>query len=179
MEPLTAPVNHWDGPQVPPTGGFTPTPAGQPSMAKSRRLWIGLGVLAAVVAGSGTVGYSLGHSAAERQRAEADATAASLAAATADSRISEAYRSCHLLDSGTLEQGDGGDSIIVDTGSKYGSVVGMNCVLSALKTPASIKASIGNTTALMGSRDAEHDGISYSWSYHPDNGVNMVITYQD
>ncbi len=25
-------------------------------------------------------------------------------------------------------------------------------------------------------QDAEHDDLTYSWSYRPDNGVNMVIT---
>jgi hypothetical protein len=30
-----------------------------------------------------------------------------------------------------------------------------------------------------GVQDAEHDGLEYSWSYHPDNGVDMVITATD
>jgi hypothetical protein len=29
---------------------------------------------------------------------------------------------------------------------------------------------------MMGTQDADNNGIHYSWSYHPDNGVNMVIT---
>ena len=35
---------------------------------------------------------------------------------------------------------------------------------------------MGRTTAMMGVQDAKADGVEYSWSYHPDNGVNMVIT---
>ncbi len=35
---------------------------------------------------------------------------------------------------------------------------------------------MGRTTAMMDVQDAEHDGIEYSWSYHPANVVDMVIT---
>ena len=74
---------------------------------------------------------------------------------------------------------DGGASIVVDTGSEYGSTAGMDCVLDELSTSQSIMAQIGRTTAMMGVQDAEDDGLAYSWSYHPDNGVNMVIEYAE
>ena len=31
----------------------------------------------------------------------------------------------------------------------------------------------------MGVQDAEDDGLAYSWSYHPDNGVDLVIEYAE
>jgi hypothetical protein len=55
----------------------------------------------------------------------------------------------------------------------------LNCLLGELGTPQSIIAQLGSTTALMGVQDATDDGLNYSWSYHPDNGVNMVITDTD
>jgi hypothetical protein len=29
---------------------------------------------------------------------------------------------------------------------------------------------------MMGEQTATNNGITYRWSYHPDNGLNMVIT---
>jgi hypothetical protein len=29
---------------------------------------------------------------------------------------------------------------------------------------------------MMGQQTAQESGLNYRWSYHPDNGLNMVIT---
>lgn len=76
----------------------------------------------------------------------------------------------------TLSGGDGGKTIVIDTGSKSGSVEGVQCVWAFIGTPQSIIASVASTTAMAGTQRATADGLSYSWSYHPDNGLNMVIT---
>jgi hypothetical protein len=95
----------------------------------------------------------------------------------AQASLEGAYSQCQPQDEDdTLELADNGATIIVDTGSEYGSTAGMDCVLDELGTPQSILAQLGNTTAMMGTQQADHDGVHYSWSYHPDNGVNMVIT---
>ena len=92
-------------------------------------------------------------------------------------RLAAAYETCRRADVGpTLELADGGTTIVIDTGSEYGDPAGMDCVLRELRTPQSIQAEMGRTTAMMGVQRAESDGIEYSWSYHPDNGVNMVIS---
>lgn len=70
---------------------------------------------------------------------------------------------------------DGGETVVVDTG-KYGNVYGVACIMSKLGTPQSVIARVDSTTSMMGSQHAEVDGITYDWSYHPDNGLNMVIT---
>lgn len=88
-----------------------------------------------------------------------------------------AYEDCTGRDSGdTLSLEDDGATIVVDTRSEYGDSSGMACVLRELDTPGSITAQMDRTTAMMGVQDARSAGIEYSWSYHPDNGVNMVIT---
>jgi hypothetical protein len=74
---------------------------------------------------------------------------------------------------------DVGATIVIDTGSKYGSVGGVTCVWSHLNTPSSVTEGVVSMTALQGQQSAAHEGISYSWSYHPDNGLNMVITLSD
>lgn len=90
-------------------------------------------------------------------------------------RLQQAYDECHLKAAGTIELADGGNTIIVDTGSEYGDPAAMACVLVELDTSSAITAQMDSTTAMMGVQDAEEDGISYKWSYHPKNGVNMVV----
>jgi hypothetical protein len=150
-------------------------------ISRKRLLWAGVVGAAVVVAGSGAIGYALGQtagrSAAEEENAAAASASAAASAAAADARLSNAYKSCSSTDTAkTLELGDGGNSLIVDTRSKYTSMAGVACILGRLKTPTSITSSIDHTTSLMGERSAESAGLSYSWSYHPDNGLNLVIT---
>lgn len=52
----------------------------------------------------------------------------------------------------------------------------LNCLLGQLDTPESVLRQIGATTGLMGQLEEEADGFTYRWSYHPDNGLNMVVT---
>ena len=49
------------------------------------------------------------------------------------------------------------------------------CVLDGLKVPSSVMTQINNTSSLMGVQDAEWDDIAASWTYHPDNGLEMSI----
>jgi hypothetical protein len=89
-------------------------------------------------------------------------------------RFEAAYAQCG--DAGkTLTSADENTTLIIDTGSERGSLVAMTCVLNHLQTSQAIRAQMDATTAMMGVQDAEEDGITYKWSYHPDNGVNMVI----
>jgi hypothetical protein len=134
-----------------------------------------------VAAGSGAIGYTTGQnagrSAANEENAAAAAASAAASAAAADARLSNAYKSCSWKDTAkTVVLGDAGNSLIVDTRSKYTSMDGVACILSQLKTPTSITSSIDHTTSMMGERSEESAGLSYSWSYHPDNGLNLVIT---
>lgn len=108
---------------------------------------------------------------------EEAAAAASASAAAQETRLAAAYDDCTGQDSGnTLSLEDDDATIVIDTGSKYGDASGYACVIEALDVPTSITAQMDRTTAMMGVQDATHDGLEFSWSYHPDNGVNMVIT---
>jgi hypothetical protein len=94
--------------------------------------------------------------------------------------LSDVYDYCRGRGaSDTLDLGDDGTTLVIDTKSEYGSVAGLPCVLSRLSTPESIAAAIDRTTSLMGLQSKQDDGLDYSWSYHPKNGVNMVITLVD
>ncbi len=130
----------------------------------------------AVVAVSATIGFTAG-----RVTAGDDGGIASVVAeVSGDLRLAAAAGACKNRDTDrTMSLVDDGSSIVIDTRSEYGSTAGLDCVLRELETPQSIEAQVGRTTAMMGVQDAEDDGLEYSWSYHPDNGVNMVITAID
>jgi hypothetical protein len=41
--------------------------------------------------------------------------------------------------------------------------------------PDYVVEQIDSTTSLMGLREATWDGIEASWSYHPDNGLDLIL----
>ena len=49
------------------------------------------------------------------------------------------------------------------------------CILRQLDVPSSVTSRIGNTNSLMGMQEAEWDNVSISWTYHPDNGLDVSI----
>lgn len=49
------------------------------------------------------------------------------------------------------------------------------CILRSIDVPDSVLSRISNTSALMGQQSAEWDGINASWSYHPDNGLDLNL----
>jgi hypothetical protein len=137
--------------------------------------WALMVVAAVVVLAAGAIGFFIGRG--STVDARADVLAAASEAAPQGLHLRTAFDSCSPRDiDNTLSIVDEDTSIVVDTRSEYRSPAGMDCVLSELDVPESILAQIGRTTSMMGVQDADHDGFHLSWSYHPDNGVNMVIT---
>jgi hypothetical protein len=134
-----------------------------------------IGGVVTVALATGIGGFFLGQAnAGDDSGREGDVT---VSAASDEGPLQAAYMTCTGRDVGdTLSLEDDGGTIVVDTGSEYGDPTGMACVLNELDTPSSITAQMDRTTSMMGVQEAEDDGIEYSWSYHPDNGVNMVIT---
>jgi len=53
------------------------------------------------------------------------------------------------------------------------------CVLDAIKTPEYVISNMETTNSLMGRQSATFDGIDISWSYHPDNGLDIVVHKSD
>lgn len=96
-------------------------------------------------------------------------------------RLQAAYATCDAKPDAEVQMvsvvslEDEGHTILIDTWNAA-SVSGVACVLDELDTPASVRAQIESTTALMGGQEAEAEGLNYTWSYHPDNGLKLVIT---
>lgn len=70
---------------------------------------------------------------------------------------------------------DGGHTAVINTRSEGNDVAGAACLLYGIDTPQAIIARIDSTTALQGQETARANGFIYRWTYHPDNGLNMVI----
>jgi len=75
--------------------------------------------------------------------------------------------------------GDGGGSLTMQTLGKKtagASFAEMECVFSELDMTDAIRSEVGTTRALDGRQTADWDGYHASWTYHPSDGLHMVIT---
>lgn len=101
------------------------------------------------------------------------------AGAGSGSVMRQAYTACGAASPG-MNIADGDATITIDTKGKEdatgATIEELACVLVALKTPTSVTAQIDATRALDGTQTATWDGIHATWRYHPDSGVNMVLT---
>lgn len=51
----------------------------------------------------------------------------------------------------------------------------VECIIRQVGVPEYIKNAIWVTRALDGRQTDEFDGITISWSYHPDNGLDLLL----
>jgi hypothetical protein len=96
------------------------------------------------------------------------------------SKFEAAVDSCGLENDGDARLGDKGNSLTLNmegeddiSGLSYDETF---CVIDALEAPDSVTALMGETRALDGRQTAEWDGIQASWSYHPDNGLDLILS---
>lgn len=111
------------------------------------------------------------------QRAEASAAAEAAEQAKSEF-FSDAARRCGLA--GVVDIADQGRTMIVDgEGEDFGtgdvSLTELDCVIEAVGTPASVKELMYSTRSLDGRQAGEWDDISASWSYHPDDGLDIIF----
>lgn len=93
-----------------------------------------------------------------------------------DSRLTKAVELCEVDGAVGIVFADDGQSLNFDgkgeedfTGADYADLV---CLLEETLAPSTVLDSMSKTTSLMGVMDAEWDGISVKWSYHPDRGLD-------
>jgi hypothetical protein len=87
-----------------------------------------------------------------------------------------AYNAC-----GAGDLADNDHTMIIDSqGEDYdsgdASFDDLTCVLRELDVPASVIAQMEQTRALDGMQSADWNGFTASWTYHPDNGLDLIIT---
>jgi len=69
------------------------------------------------------------------------------------------------------------DALIVDgAGDQYVSGPTADCVLDELEAPTSVRSQIESTTAMMGRQSDTWGDFEATWSFHPDNGLDLVVS---
>jgi hypothetical protein len=95
--------------------------------------------------------------------------------AAAKPTIKQAAKKCNV----TANLADQGRTLSFDTEGEEDvsgdSVVDVACVLLFLKAPSYVITQIDNTRALDGMQRARWGPFRASWTYHPDNGLNIII----
>lgn len=77
--------------------------------------------------------------------------------------------------------GDGDKSLIIDGDGDedYGApLTDTVCVLDALDVTDAVLEKMNSTSALMGVVSASWNGITAEWTYHPDNGFDIILTVE-
>lgn len=103
------------------------------------------------------------------------------AAPPVDDRLTLASERCGTGAGVSLE--DDGHTLVFDmmgddefSGASYSD---FECIAGALKMPSRVSNHVGQTTSLDGRQVEDWDGIEFSWSYHPDRGLDGVFVLLD
>jgi len=156
-----------DEPSPAPKTPLTPTPFATPA------------VIAAIV-GAFVIGTVLGVVGAGISSAVSAAAKPTPAGFSAKSAIDKALTGCGLTQvADGVDVGDAGKTLTVDgRGNKTGGLAVDKefCLLKALDMPDSIKQDMGQTRALDGAQTGSWGHWNVTWRYHPDNGLDMVVT---
>ena len=92
--------------------------------------------------------------------------------------LHQARERCDTPHAGTTI-GDGGYTLTIDEmgDDDHTGLTGdaVTCILDHLKIPESVRARIGQTRTLDGRQNDTFGAFTMSWTYHPDNGINMII----
>ncbi len=74
---------------------------------------------------------------------------------------------------------DNGQTLLIDSSGEedFGklSVSALQCVLDGLKMPAAVQTHMFETRALDGRQENAWPGFTASWSYHPDQGMDVIV----
>lgn len=110
---------------------------------------------------------------------DANDKAAAQAEASKPRPLKEAAGGCGIVGETGADLGDGDHSLSLDgKGEKDYSGLSMqniDCVLNNIHVPDFIRAEMGKTRALDGTQRESWDNFSVSWTYHPDDGLNVGL----
>lgn len=94
------------------------------------------------------------------------------------SAIPKAVDACSAADIEGVDVMDKGKSLKLQTAGEESSgtdVVTVVCVLNELDAPESLFTKLDSTRALDGTQSVDWSGFTASWTYHPDNGLNVIV----
>ena len=94
-------------------------------------------------------------------------------------RLFKAISTCNLTSSEYVELSDNGHSLMLDgrsdtvfNGLRNAQTI---CVLDELGVPSYIRMLMTRTRAIDGMQQEEFDSFKIHWTYHPDNGLDIII----
>jgi len=95
------------------------------------------------------------------------------------SKLVAAVEECGVDDEPYVSVGDDGASLFIDGAPESGigglDYAGTACVLHVLDAPDSTLNLIGQTRALDGRQIDDWDDVEASWTYHPENGLDILF----
>lgn len=148
------------------------TGEGSPAVGPGKRptwvLPVVTGVIGLVVGAGGMAAIGAGQAAAAR---------------TAQSAVlTDAVETCDLAGDPWFVVADEGSTLTFDNKGEDqltgGALEDLVCVLDALEAPSSVLSHMGQTTSMDGRQEESWDGITVAWSYHPDRGMDGVVTVE-
>lgn len=90
-----------------------------------------------------------------------------------------AVEACDLTGNPGARLGDDGNSLALDMEGDAGgnglAIEDSVCVLNELDVPDSVLERMSSTRALDGQQDGDWDGVTAIWTYHPDNGLDIIL----
>ncbi len=90
---------------------------------------------------------------------------------SAKSTCSPATEAVRVTDGGTTLLFDGyGEEDFAGAPS-----IDLTCIMGALSAPESVQSRMQHTRALDGRQEDTWPGFSASWTYHPDNGLDLIV----
>ena len=98
-----------------------------------------------------------------------------------ETKLQTAMKSCATDYSGYAQLMDSGKTVSIDGAGKDSAgapIEELICILNAIPVPSYIMQRMEKTRALDGMQREQFDTYDISWSYHPDNGLDIVIHEQ-
>jgi hypothetical protein len=96
------------------------------------------------------------------------------------SQIRTARDACKVTSTEYARLGDGGYTLTLQTPPKYSELglpmTDVACILTGVSIPDSVVSEMDSTRALDGTQKASWDKFQASWTYHPDNGMRIILT---
>lgn len=75
--------------------------------------------------------------------------------------------------------GDEDTTLFIDGTPDGATQLGEQCLYSELEISDALQTLMGQTSSMMGSQEYDENGLRYRWTYHPDNGLDTVITIDE
>jgi hypothetical protein len=162
------------GQYLPPAGGYgTPPPA--PKKSRKTPAIDGAVIAGVLLVGGGVTALVI---AAHTDTGQKMASAAGVAVVAQRSPFEDVQARCDPAGSGTTIADDGKTFVIDSSGEEDSSGISyesFSCILNAINMPTAVQSHIGDTRALDGRQEDSWEGFTASWSYHPDDGLDMII----